>query len=347
MAPPALSARYERLLAGMQFVQLITRSFSTLQLTDHASITDTLSALIGSFFDCRARAAILRDPEGEGLRVSASEGFGDPEILLSPEATALWREAMVEKLPLTFSAEQLAARWPGAPTSTAHGLACVAIDLDDRSIGVLVVAGKLSRAPFDAEELAFLASASGLASMAVSNANTHAEQRAQRELAEQRSEQAKAEAREKQAALTELDHKLTLIAEQQAQIVALSTPILQVSPEVLAVPLIGTIDAQRREELSIRLMTEISKRGSRYVLLDITGVDTVDTCTADHFIRLARTSALLGARCVLTGVRPSVAQTLVSLDIGLGGLTTAASFGDGLDLCMNEVNASRDASRRG
>ena len=333
MAEVEFAHRYERALAGTQFLQLITRTFSNLRLTAHQEIADTISAMTGSFLDCRARAALLCDGSGQ-LAIAASEGFGDPAQLTGEGCRALWHWVMDEKRALSLGPEQVLARWPAAPPAACKGLACVAIDLHDRSIGVLAVADRRSRAPFAEDELVFLSCASGLASMAVANADAHAEQRQQRKLAEDRAAQAAAEAREKQAALTELDRKLQIIERQQLQIAKLSTPVLQVHPQILALPLIGILDDRRQDELTARLMEHIAHRHARYVILDVTGIEAVDTATAGLFLRLARTTRLLGATCILTGIGPAMARTIVALGVELDSLTTRASFGDGLNECL-------------
>ncbi|PRQ05749.1 RsbT co-antagonist protein RsbRA [Enhygromyxa salina] len=336
MGEDSLAARNHRLVSGMQFMQLMTRTFSTLQLTTHDAIADTLSSLTGSFFECRSRLALLVNGDTGELRVAAREGLGGAE-LLSEAGRALWSWVMAEKTALALTAEQLRERWPDAPAALSEGMACVAIELHDESLGVLAVAGKLSYKPFNDEELTFLSCASGLASMAVANANANAEQDAQRQLAEARAAQAAEQTREKQATLVELDRKLAIIEAQRARIDELSIPILQLRDQVLAVPLIGAVDAQRSADLMEQLMTEISRQGARFVILDITGVELVDTHTADHFIRVARTAALLGALCIVTGVRPAVAQTLVGLGADLSSLVTKATLGDGLDECERRL----------
>jgi anti-anti-sigma regulatory factor len=139
---------------------------------------------------------------------------------------------------------------------------------------------------------------------------------------------AQAEAKHRQ-----LGEKLEMIAEQQARIESMSTPLLRVRDDVLVLPLIGMLDEQRCAQIRETLMTEIAARNGRYVLLDITGVALVDERTAEFFLRLARAVELLGARCVLSGVRPAVAATLVTLDADLSRLIVARDLEQGLLLC--------------
>lgn len=329
----ALDLRPERLVASMQFLQLMTRTFSTLELTDRQAISDTLGALVATFLDCRARMVLLLDTDGE-LQLSTHEGIDDLDGVLSADARAQWQRVMDDKHACTYEAEEIEQCWPGAPAALRHGLACAAIDLHDEGVGVLVAADRRSRQPFDDDELSFLSVAAGLASMALANADAHQQQDEQRRLAEVRAELAAAEARDKQVALAELDRKLKIIEDQRAQISELSTPILRLRAEVVVLPVIGSLDPVRGEAMQMRLMDELSQVGARFVIIDITGVELVDTLTAEFLLRIARCVKLLGVECVLTGIRPAVAQTLVGLGAALDSLIIRATLGDGLDACM-------------
>jgi rsbT co-antagonist protein RsbR len=90
--------------------------------------------------------------------------------------------------------------------------------------------------------------------------------------------------------------------------------------------------------MTSRLMEEVSRSRAKFVIIDLTGVDIIDTHTADHFIKLVRSVELLGAQCVLTGIRPAVAQAMVSLDTGFGGLTTLHNLKHGLRACMRSLD---------
>ncbi len=114
----------------------------------------------------------------------------------------------------------------------------------------------------------------------------------------------------------------------------LSTPILEVWDGVLALPLIGVVDSKRAAQVMETLLDAVVKMRGKYVILDVTGVDVLDTATADHLLKIVRAVELLGARCVLTGVRPSVAQTLVELGVSFGSLVTLRNLKHGLDRCL-------------
>ena len=114
----------------------------------------------------------------------------------------------------------------------------------------------------------------------------------------------------------------------------LSTPILEVWDGVLALPLIGVVDSKRSAQVMDTLLESVVQMKARYVILDVTGVDILDTATADHLLKIVRAVELLGARCVLSGVRPSVAQTLVELGVSFGKLVTLCNLKHGLKACM-------------
>lgn len=334
--------RLHRLSEGMQFIQLMTRAFSTLRLSDRDSICDTLNSLVGSFFDCQQHATLVLDVDTGRMRLAASEGFAAREGLVDAGGQAFFAWAMTERAAQVIPPDVLAYRWPSAPRELAGGFACAPIDLMDAPTGMFVVANKRSRQPFSEEELTFLACAAGVASMAVANASMMEEADTQRQLAEQRAFQADEQTRAKQRALLELDQKLALIEQQRAAILELSTPILQLWDDVVALPIIGVVDTQRGDQIMERLLDEVSRRRARFVILDVTGVQLVDTRTADHLIKVARSAELLGATCVMTGIQPAVAQTLVMLGADLRSLITKSTIGQGLAEC---IKRSRERAR--
>ncbi|TLM78844.1 MAG: STAS domain-containing protein [Actinobacteria bacterium] len=125
----------------------------------------------------------------------------------------------------------------------------------------------------------------------------------------------------------------------------LQTPILQLWDDVLALPVIGMVDSRRSAEMMGSLLDEIMRRRCKYVILDITGVEIVDTRTADHFVKVMKSAELLGARCVMTGIRPAVAQTLVELGVDLTSINTLRNLQEGLRFCLREMEQSRAGGR--
>lgn len=146
-------------------------------------------------------------------------------------------------------------------------------------------------------------------------------------------------------ARAELEQKLTLIEAQRQEIHALSTPILDVWDDVLAVPLVGALDHARALEITEKLLGRVVETRARWALIDLTGVDEVDEATADHLVKLARAVKLVGGGCVVTGVSPATAQTFVSLGHGLGALRCLPNLREGLRYCL--AARREQAARRG
>jgi rsbT co-antagonist protein RsbR len=119
----------------------------------------------------------------------------------------------------------------------------------------------------------------------------------------------------------------------------LSTPVLDVWNGVLAMPVIGILDTQRSHQMTERLLAEVADRQARYVIIDLTGVECVDTATADRLIRLAGGVRLLGAECVVSGIQPAVAQTLVSIGVELGGVVARHDLEHALAYCRGAASA--------
>jgi rsbT co-antagonist protein RsbR len=166
------------------------------------------------------------------------------------------------------------------------------------------------------------------------------------EMEAQRGEVLAAE-RAKNEALERLQQsQAELIRKQQLALQELSTPILDVWDDVLALPIIGTVDSSRSAQIMERLLSEIVAKRSRWVIIDVTGVEIIDTQTASHFLRVAKAVELLGARCLLTGLRPAVAQTLVQLNVDLTEVRTLRNLKHGLRHCIDRrLLAGREAPR--
>ncbi len=145
--------------------------------------------------------------------------------------------------------------------------------------------------------------------------------------------------------IDEVQHQMETIQRQQFAIQELSTPILQIWENVVALPVIGVVDTKRSADIMERLLSEIVARQSQFVILDITGVEVVDTKTADHFVKMIRASQLLGARCVLTGIRPAVAQTLVDIGMNLSSIATMANLQEGLKECLRQMETMRESGK--
>ena len=147
--------------------------------------------------------------------------------------------------------------------------------------------------------------------------------------------------------LTERKQAEEQIQQQSKEIMELSTPVMQVWQGVVVAPLIGSLDSNRTQQFMERLLNRIVETNSPVALVDITGVPTIDTQTAQHLIETISAVRLLGAQVVLTGVRPAIAQTLVHLGIDLSDIITRASLSAGLQVAFDILKlqvTSKDSS---
>jgi len=128
-----------------------------------------------------------------------------------------------------------------------------------------------------------------------------------------------------------------VINRQQAELLELSTPVVKLWEGVLAVPMIGTLDSSRTQLVMESLLTRIVETGSELAIIDITGVPTVDTLVAQHLLKTVTAIRLMGADCIISGIRPQIAQTIVHLGIDLQGIVTKASLADALQLAMKKA----------
>jgi rsbT co-antagonist protein RsbR len=135
----------------------------------------------------------------------------------------------------------------------------------------------------------------------------------------------------------ELEENLHLVKQQQEAIRELSTPIMEIWDDVLCLPVVGIVDTRRSVEIMDSLLEKIVESQSRCVIIDITGVEIVDTKTADYLLKVVQASQLLGARCVLTGINPAVAQTLVEIGADLSQVSTLRNLKAGLVDCIKYI----------
>lgn len=179
---------------------------------------------------------------------------------------------------------------------------------------------------FSQEEQGFAASAADMVARALDAVQRRAAEealaRAHAELAEHAArlgEEVAARTRELEARDVE---NRGLIERLRDSVEELSSPVLEVWRDVLAMPLIGPVDPERASQLTVRLLAELSRTGARHAILDVTGAELRDTAAIAALLRLVRAVALIGARCVITGVQPATAQALVGLGAELAGIET-------------------------
>jgi rsbT co-antagonist protein RsbR len=125
-----------------------------------------------------------------------------------------------------------------------------------------------------------------------------------------------------------------IINRQQEELLELSTPVVKLWEGILALPMIGTLDSARTQIVMESLLQRIGETGSEIAIIDITGVPTVDTLTAQHLLKTVTAIRMMGAECIISGIRPQIAQTIVHLGIDLQGVTTKATLADALALAF-------------
>ena len=125
-----------------------------------------------------------------------------------------------------------------------------------------------------------------------------------------------------------------IINRQQQEMLELSTPVVKLWDGILALPMIGTLDSARTQIVMESLLQKIVDTGSQIAIVDITGVPTVDTLVAQHLLKTVTALRLMGAECIISGVRPQIAQTIVHLGVDLQGVTTKANLADALALAL-------------
>ncbi|MFC4311183.1 STAS domain-containing protein [Steroidobacter flavus] len=126
----------------------------------------------------------------------------------------------------------------------------------------------------------------------------------------------------------------SVIARQQEELIELSTPVVELWPGILALPLIGTLDSERTQVVMETLLQRLVATGSSIAVIDITGVPTVDTLVAQHLLKTVSAAQLMGADCIISGIRPQIAQTIVHLGIDLSSVATKASLSDAFALAL-------------
>ena len=140
-----------------------------------------------------------------------------------------------------------------------------------------------------------------------------------------------------------------VIIRQQQEMLELSTPVVQLWEGVLGLPLIGTLDSARTQVVMESLLQRIVETGARIAIIDITGVPTVDTLVAQHLLKTVAAARLMGADCIISGIRPQIAQTVVHLGLDLGSVITKATLADAFTVALSKVGLTvvRSSPARG
>jgi rsbT co-antagonist protein RsbR len=135
------------------------------------------------------------------------------------------------------------------------------------------------------------------------------------------------------------------ISRQQEEMLELSTPVVKLWDGILALPMIGTLDSARTQVVMESLLQRIVETGAEVAIIDITGVPTVDTLVAQHLIKTVTAARLMGAECIISGIRPQIAQTIVHLGVDLGDVLTKATLADAFAVALQRRGLTVAASR--
>jgi rsbT co-antagonist protein RsbR len=135
-----------------------------------------------------------------------------------------------------------------------------------------------------------------------------------------------------------------VVAEQADDLLELSTPVVKLWEGIVALPLVGTLDSARTQVVMEKLLQALVDTGSEHAIIDITGVSAVDTQVAQHLLKTVMAARLLGAECIISGIRPQIAQTVVALGIEFGDISTKSSLADALLLALRR--SGHDVVRR-
>jgi rsbT co-antagonist protein RsbR len=138
----------------------------------------------------------------------------------------------------------------------------------------------------------------------------------------------------------ELAEKLHTIEQQRSAIRELSTPVMEVWEGILCLPIVGLMDSTRSADMTDALLKAVVSTRARCTIIDITGIEVMDTHTADHFIRMAKAVRLLGAECVLTGINPQIAQTVIHMGLEMADIVSHRSLRDALQYFINRKQSA-------
>ena len=137
-----------------------------------------------------------------------------------------------------------------------------------------------------------------------------------------------------------------VIGRQQKEMFELSTPVVELWQGILGLPIIGTLDSKRSQQVMETLLNRLAETQSEVAVIDITGVPVMDTSTAQHLLKTVTATRLMGADCIISGIRPQIAQTIVHLGVNLGDVTTKASLAGALAVAFKRMGLAVGPSRR-
>lgn len=308
----------------VQSLLLVHKVCAALSLTERASTCDTLVNLASSQLGVQRGVIVLEPRQGEDC---AYPTYDTPrEGLDGVAASALFAQLLSERGTRMVATEEVAAAWPDAPPWCVDGFAFACIDVADRPIGGFLVAELSSGQAFAAADLELLTGCAGITALALANADLHAARERSLQDAKQQTDAARRLAEERERAMA-------LIGAQRAEIRTLSAPILQVTDDTVALPIVGAVDAERSAAMTEKLLLAITARQVENVIVDLTGIEAIDAQTARLLLDMIKAASLLGARCLLSGARPSVAIAIAELGLDLDGITLRRTLREAVAAC--------------
>lgn len=231
--------------------------------------------------------------------------------------------------------------WADDPYISANrprSVVCFPILRQSTIVGLLYLENNTGRGMFSARRLALLEFLANQAAISLDHAKLYAE------LARENADRRRAEQVLRRSEETLLD-KLAIIERQKNDIRALSTPLLDVSEGIVAMPVLGELDEDRASRIMDVLLETITRRSVRGAILDLTGVSSMSNATAEQIGRIVRAVELVGARAIVAGIRADVARAIVALDVGLGQIETRASMKDALRVLIRPISTPRIATK--
>jgi GAF domain-containing protein/ABC-type transporter Mla MlaB component len=321
------------------------------------------------------RGCLVLERDG-GLRVEASIALkpdvvavhdgGPMEARSDLPASVIWYAARTKEVVVLgdLAADPRFARDPYLSGRGGLSVVCLPLVHRRRLVGVLYLENGLARDAFSAERVEFLEMLCSQAATALENALLYGRLQAASEELRRSNEGLEADVAQRTRDLLEVNDRLTLElsertrAEQeraalqeevirvQTELLAeLSTPLIPISDDILVLPLIGAMDARRAERVMVTALSGATQSRAQVVIMDITGMKAVDAAAASALMRTAAALRLLGTEAWLTGVKPEVAQTLITMDVDLGSILTFATLARGV---AHATRLSRGgADRRG
>jgi rsbT co-antagonist protein RsbR len=135
-----------------------------------------------------------------------------------------------------------------------------------------------------------------------------------------------------------------IIRDQHEAMLEMSTPVTEVWQDVLMLPIVGMIDSRRAQDIMSAVLSKIGETHARSLILDISGVAVMDTAVANHLIKISKASRLMGSVCIISGLSPAIAQTMVELGINVGDVRTTATLRDALTAALKDVGVELQRS---